>query len=84
MSQSLHHPANESYFIVILLLMAYVMSSAPRYVREFRNQPEKTIPVPAAPVQQWKEVLKAYSIQPYMNAWHQLRPQTTQLAELLK
>lgn len=83
MAQPHHSPINESYYIVILLLIAYVMSSAPRYVREFREQQEKTWPVPSAPAIEWKETLKAYTIQPYVNAWHRLRP-GTELAAILR
>jgi hypothetical protein len=72
MAQQLHHPATEFYFVVILLLLSYVMSSAPRYVRDWRDNPGKTGPGIEKNGDYWKKVVAAYTIQPYTNAWQTL------------
>jgi hypothetical protein len=82
MAQQLHHPASETYFLVILFLLAYVMSSAPRFVREWKKADEKSLFQPPSPAISWKKALHAYTIQPYKNAWKQMSPKM-ELAELL-
>ena len=82
MAQQLHHPASETYFVIILLLLSYVMSSAPRYIREWRAVHEKSIPGKHVRRTDWKKALNAYTIQPYKNAWKQLQPHN--VADLLQ
>lgn len=74
MAQQLHHPASDTYYVVILLLLAYVMSSAPRYMRDLKNSNDKSTPSPTSPITEWKKALNVYTIQPYKNAWKQLTP----------
>ena len=72
MAQQLHHPAKEIYFGAILLMLSYVMSSAPRYVREWRETHQKVVPAGVQPRVQWKKIVSAYTIEPYSNAWKAL------------
>lgn len=73
MAQQLPHPASELYFVMVLLLLSYVMSSAPRYVRQMKVEHQKKAPVPVRPAQSWKTLLNAYTIRPYTRAWKQLQ-----------
>jgi hypothetical protein len=82
MAQQLNHPASEVSYIIILLLLSYVMSSAPKYVRDWRENQEKTIPRIENPGTSWKEWITSTTIAPYLNAWKKLQesPQITGLA----
>lgn len=75
MAQQLQHPATELYYVIVLLLLSYVMSSAPKYVRDWRENQDKTAPIPLRHPSSWKKVLAAYTIQPYTNAWKKLQQQ---------
>ena len=83
MAQQLQHTGSEVRFIVILLLLAYVMSSAPKYIRDMREnsgQIENSDPFP------FRELLragKAYTIQPYKRAWQSLSPKVELVAGYL-
>ena len=82
MAQQLHYPGRELYFGAILLMLSYVMSSAPRYVREWRETHEKVVPAGVQPRVQWKKVVSAYTVEPYSNAWKALmKPDNVSLAE---
>ena len=61
-------------YVAVLLLLAYVLSSAPRYVRNFR---ENTQDIKIEKVSPLKEVLKLgkyYGVDPYLRAWNRLVP----------
>jgi hypothetical protein len=73
MAHQLQHPATEFYYVIVLLLLSYVMSSAPRYVRDLRQTQEKSSPVQVKPASSWKKILAAYTIKPYTNAWKKLQ-----------
>lgn len=74
MAQQPHTFPSDTYYIVILLLLSYVMSSAPRFVKEWRNNTEMEMRMPAPPLFDWKKALDAYTIQPYRSAWNKLAP----------
>jgi len=73
MAQQVHNTHPDFASIAILLLLSYVLSSAPRFVRNLQRE----APVPAAVQQQstrngWIEIGKAYTIDPYLRAWNRL------------
>jgi hypothetical protein len=70
MAQQLQHTGNPTYFVVILLLLSYVMSSAPKYLRDMKEEPAPKTAVDAPGLlDQVKKLAKAYTIAPYQRVW---------------
>ena len=65
---------SEKYFVVILLLLSYVLSSAPRYVRSWRQEESPAKKAATTPLREIKKAVNIYALQPYKKIWQQLQP----------
>jgi hypothetical protein len=74
MSYDTHQTGTELSYLAVLLLLAYVMSSAPRYLREFRQNHQEIKIEKASPIQQVIKIGKYYTIDPYIRAWNHMNP----------
>ena len=74
MSYNTNHAGTELSYLAVLLLLAYVMSSAPRYLREFRQNHKEIKIEKVSPLQQVLKIAKYYTIDPYVRAWNKVSP----------
>ena len=74
MSYNTHQTSTELSYIAVLLLLAYVLSSAPRYLREFRQNHQEIKIEKASPFQQVLKIGKYYTIDPYIRVWNHVSP----------
>ena len=86
MSYNTSQTGTELSYLAVLLLLAYVLSSAPRYVRQFRQNHEDIKIEKVSPVKQVLKIGKYYTIDPYIRAWNRLTPShdNTNLATISK
>ena len=83
MSPNTQHSAIDFSYLAVLLLLAYVMSSAPKYWRQFRENHQDNKIEKVSPIKQVLQIGKYYTIDPYMRVWNQLNPtKTTNLATI--
>ena len=61
-------------YIAVLLLLAYVLSSAPRYVRNFRENTQDIKIEKVSPIKKVLKLGKYYGVDPYLRAWNNLIP----------
>ena len=82
MSHNTDHTGTQLSYLAVLLLLAYVMSSAPRYLREFRQNHHEIKIEKVSPLQQVLKIGKYYTVDPYIRVWNRLSPApaTTNLA----
>ena len=82
MSHNTDHTGTQFSYLAVLLFLAYVMSSAPRYLREFRQNHQEIKIEKVTPLQQVLKIGKYYTVDPYIRAWNRLSPapSTTNLA----
>lgn len=76
-----HHTGQQGMelsYLAVLLLLAYVLSSAPRYMRNFRQNHHDIKIEKISPIQQVLKLGKYYTIDPYIRVWHHLTPAATQ------
>jgi hypothetical protein len=64
----------EFSYLAVLLLLAYVMSSAPRYVRQFKERKSDIKIERVSPIKEVLKLSKYYAVDPYLKAWNQLVP----------
>ena len=74
MSHTTQTPALDLSYLAVLLLLAYVMSSAPKYIRNFREEHNDIKIEKMAPIKQVLKLGKYYAIDPYLRAWNKLAP----------
>ena len=74
MSYNTNHTGTELSYLAVLLLLAYVLSSAPRYLREFRQNHHDIKIEKVSPLQQVMKIGKYYTVDPYIRAWNRLSP----------
>lgn len=77
MEYTSHYNSTDFSYLAVLLLLAYFLSSAPKYVRTFR---EHHIDIKIEKVPPFKQVLKFgkyYTIDPYIRIWNRLTPSST-------
>ena len=74
MSQNIQHTGSELSYLAVLLLIAYVLSSAPRYFRDFRQNHQDIKIEKVSPIQQVLKIGKYYTVDPYIRVWRQLSP----------
>jgi hypothetical protein len=67
-------------YLFVLLLIAYVMASAPRYVRTFKEHHNNLKLEKVSPLRQVIRFTKYYSVDPYLKAWKSLQPKQEGLA----
>jgi len=60
-------------YLAVLLLLAYVMSSAPKYLKQFNETHEKIRIEQVNPIKQALKIGKAYTIDPYLRAFNKVR-----------
>ena len=79
MSYNTQNAGADFSYIAVLLLLAYVMSSAPKYFRQFRENHENIKIEKVSPIKQVIKIGKYYTIDPYLKAWNKLtaEPNTT-------
>ena len=77
MSYNTNHTGTDLSYLAVLLLLAYVMSSAPRYFREFRQNHKEIKIEKVSPLHQVLKIGKYYTIDPYIRAWNRLSPTAT-------
>ena len=83
MSPNTQHSAIDFSYLAVLLLLAYVMSSAPKYFRQFRENHQDIKIEKISPFKQVLQIGKYYTIDPYVRVWNQLNPvKTTNLATI--
>lgn len=63
-------------YLAVLLLLAYVLASAPRYVRTFKQNHNHIRIENPAPLRQLINYTKYYGIDPYVRVLKQLTPST--------
>lgn len=74
MAHNTETASTELNFIVILLLLAYVLSSAPRYVRQLKD-PEKGVKIEnTSPIRQVLKAGMVYTVDQYLKIWKTIRP----------
>lgn len=61
-------------YLAVLLLLAYVLASAPRYVRTFKENHNHIKIEKPAPLRQLMKYTKYYGIDPYVRVWNRLTP----------
>ena len=74
MRQNIQTASIDFSYLAVILLLAYLLTSAPKYLKHIRSSTndikiQNTLPV--------KEVLKLgkyYGIDPYLKAWNRLSP----------
>jgi hypothetical protein len=74
MSYNTHQASTDLSYITVLLLLAYVMSSAPRYLREFRQNHQEIKIEKASSLKQVLKIGKYYTVDPYIRVWNRLSP----------
>ncbi len=74
MSYNTQNTGIEFSYLAVLLLLAYVMSSAPKYVRQFRENHEDIKIEKVSPFQQVLKIGKYYTVDPYIRTWKKLSP----------
>lgn len=72
MSHHSHQPAADFSYFAVLLLLAYVLSSAPRYVRDFRQFHHEINIEKASPLQKVLKAGRFYTIDPYIRVWNRI------------
>ena len=61
-------------YLAVLLLLAYVMSSAPKYIRQFKENHSDIKIEKVSPIREVLKIGKYYGVDPYLKAWNQLVP----------
>ncbi|MBL7698195.1 MAG: hypothetical protein JNK79_08560 [Chitinophagaceae bacterium] len=61
-------------YLAVLLLLAYVLSSAPRYVRQLKENKEDIKIEKMSPLKEVLKLGKYYGVDPYLRAWNRLTP----------
>jgi len=74
MAQQSSRTGSHLYFFAILVLLSYVLSSAPRYVRQMRDVNAPGAAPSAEVFRQLISVGKAYTIEPYKKVWDGWNP----------
>ncbi len=74
MSHNPHQAGTDLSYLAVLLLLAYVLSSAPRYFREFRKNHEDIKIEKVSPIRQVLKIGKYYTVDPYIRVWNRLSP----------
>ena len=74
MLHNTNHTGTELSYLAVLLLLAYVMSSAPKYLREFRQNHHEIKIEKVRPLQQVLKMGKYYTVDPYIRVWNRLSP----------
>jgi len=64
-------------YIAVLLLLAYFLSSAPKYVRQFREHHNELKIERISPIKQVLKIGKYYTIDPYIRTWNRLTPSSS-------
>ena len=80
MAYNTQHSTTDFSYLAVLLLLAYVMSSAPRYIRQFRENHEDIKIEKASPIREVLKLGKYYGIDPYLRVWNQLSPKQKKIA----
>lgn len=63
-------------YLAVLLLLAYVLSSAPRYVRQMRDNKGDIKIEKVSPIKEVLKMGKYYGVDPYLRAWNRLAPKS--------
>jgi hypothetical protein len=74
MSPNTQQTGTDVSYLAVLLLLAYVMSSAPKYFREFRLNHREIKIESVSPIQQVLKIGKYYTVDPYIRVWNRLAP----------
>jgi hypothetical protein len=67
-------------YLAVILLLAYLLTSAPKYVRQFRESHNNIKIERSYPFREVLKIGKAYTIDPYIRAFNSLRPAETPIA----
>ena len=77
MEYTYQHKTTELSYLAVLLLLAYFLSSAPKYVRDFREHHNDIKMESVSPIRQMLKIGKYYTIDPYIRTWNRLTPPST-------
>jgi hypothetical protein len=77
MSYNTQQTGTDLSYLAVLLLLAYVMSSAPKYYREFRQNHREIKIESVSPIQQVLKIGKYYTVDPYIRVWNRLAPSSS-------
>ena len=77
MSYNTQSAGTDFSYVAVLLLLAYLMSSGPKYLRQFRETHNNIKIESVSPIRQVIQVGKFYTIDPYLKAWNKLKPAQT-------
>ena len=80
MSQPTTNSSLDFSYLAVILLLAYVLTSAPKYVKQFRQHHEDIKIESVSPIKAVMEIGKAYAIDPYLRAWNHLKSADLNLA----
>lgn len=61
-------------YLAVLLLLAYVLASGPKYVRQLKSDTSDIKIEKVSPVKEVLKLGKYYGIDPYVRAWSRLSP----------
>lgn len=74
MRQTFQTASIDFSYLAVLLLLAYVLASAPKYVRHIRSNTNDTKIEKISPVKEVLKLGKYYAIDPYVRVWTRLSP----------
>lgn len=74
MRQTFQTASIDFSYLAVLLLLAYVLASAPKYMRHIRSSTNDTKIEKISPVREVLKLGKYYGIDPYVRVWTRLSP----------
>lgn len=74
MSQAASSSSSDLHYIVILFLVAYLLTSAPTFVREWRKQETKPRMESVTGIGQIIKAGKTYGVDPFVKMWKAVQP----------
>jgi hypothetical protein len=73
MAQQLHPSDTDLSFLMILMLMSYVLCSAPKFIRQMKNYKKEIRIEAVTPIKTLIKAGRFYAIEPYKRMWTYLQ-----------
>lgn len=74
MRKNIQNASIDFSYLAVLLLVAYLLTSAPKYLRHIRSTTNDIKIKNSLPVKEVLRLGKYYAIDPYLRAWNHLSP----------